>query len=170
MQLFLSLCIISYNYNNWCFTGETLIEGWTEVTASWKNEMTFIGLNSAGGTVQIGTLDGELGVSPMQLLLVALAGCTGIDIVSILQKKRLNLTDLQVRVRGKRASEYPMVWTDIHLTYLIWGEALQPKEVEQAIRLSKEKYCSVGIMLGKTAGITSEYHLYKPGENAELKE
>jgi putative redox protein len=142
-------------------------EGWTEIIASWKNEMTFIGQNSAGGTVQMGTLDGKPGVGPMTLLLVALAGCTGMDIVSILQKKRLNLTDLQVRVRGKRASEYPMVWTDIHLTYLIWGEALQPRDVEQAIRLSEEKYCSVGIMLGKDARITSEYHLLKPGENAE---
>jgi putative redox protein len=142
-------------------------EGWTEITAAWKNELTFIGLNSAGGTVQMGTLDGKAGVGPMQLLLVALAGCTGMDIVSILQKKRVNLTDLKARVRGKRSNEYPMVWTDIHLTYLIWGEALPPRDVEQAIRLSEEKYCSVGIMLGKTAKITSEYHLYKPGQDAE---
>jgi putative redox protein len=143
-----------------------MTEGWTEITASWEKDQAFTGLNSAGGTVQMGTLDGKPRVSPMQLLLVALAGCTGIDIVSILQKKRLNLTDLQVKVRGKRASEYPMIWTDIHLTYLVWGEALQPKDVEQAIQLSEEKYCSVGIMLGKVASITSEYHLYKPSENA----
>jgi len=144
-----------------------LSESWTEITASWKNDMTFIGLNSAGGTVQMGTLDGKPGVGPMQLLLVALAGCTGLDIVSILQKKRLNLSDLQVRVRGKRANEYPMVWTDIHLTYLIWGEAILPQDAEQAIRLSEEKYCSVGLMLGKVARITSEYHLLRPGEIAE---
>jgi putative redox protein len=144
-----------------------VIEGCTEITASWEKEQTFIGTDSAGGTVQMGTLDGKPGVGPMQLLLVALAGCTGMDIVSILQKKRLNLNDLQVRVRGKRAKEYPMIWTDIHLTYLFWGEALKPRDVEQAIQLSDQKYCSVGIMLGKAASITSEYHLYKPGENAE---
>ncbi len=144
-----------------------MTEGWKEITASWKKEHTFIGLNSTGGTVQMGTLDDKPGISPMQLLLVALAGCTGMDIVSILQKKRLDLTDLQVKVRGKRASEYPMIWSDIHLTYLIWGEALRPRDVEQAIQLSEEKYCSVGIMLGKVASITSEYHLYKSGENAE---
>jgi putative redox protein len=144
-------------------------EGWTEISASWKEESTFIGLNSAGATVQMGTLDGKPGVGPMQLLLHALAGCTGMDIVSILQKKRLKLTDLQVQVRGKRADEYPMVWMEIHLTYLIWGEALQPRDVEQAIRLSEEKYCSVGIMLGKTARITSEYHLYEPGEDAKTR-
>jgi putative redox protein len=144
-----------------------LSEGWTEITAAWKKDMTFIGQNSAGGAVQMGTLDDKPGVGPMQLLLVALAGCTGTDIVSILQKKRLKLTDLQVRVRGKRASEFPQVWTDIHLTYLIWGESIPPGDAEQAIRLSEDKYCSVGIMLGKTARITSEYHLLKPGDNAE---
>ena len=146
-----------------------MTEGWTEISASWKNEMAFTGQNSAGGTVQLGTLDEKPGISPMQLLLVALAGCTGMDILSILQKKHVDLTDLQVRVRGKRAIEYPMVWTDIHLTYMLWGEALQPRDAEQAIRLSEEKYCSVGIMLGKAARITSEYRLYKPGENAELR-
>ena len=143
-----------------------MTEGWTEITASWEKEQAFTGFNSAGGIVQMGTLDGKPGIGPMQLLLVALAGCTGIDIVSILQKKRLSMTNLQVKVRGKRASEYPLIWTEIHLTYLVWGEALQPKDVEQAIQLSEEKYCSVGIMLGKVASITSEYHIYKPGENA----
>lgn len=143
-----------------------MTEGWTEITADWKNEMTFVGQNSAGGTVQMGMLDGKPGIGPMSLLLVAVAGCTGMDIVSILQKKRLGLTDLQVRVRGRRDTGYPMIWTDIHLTYLIWGQDLPPRDVEQAIQLSEEKYCSVGIMLGKTARLTSEYHIMKPGENA----
>jgi putative redox protein len=145
------------------------LEGWTEISAVWNKEDTFIGQNQAGGTVQMGTLDGKPGVGPMQLLLVALAGCTGIDIVSILQKKRLQITDMQVQVRGKRASEYPMIWTDIHVTYLIQGAGIQPKDAEQAIRLSEEKYCSVGIMLGKAARITSEYRLIEQGENAELR-
>jgi putative redox protein len=142
-------------------------EGWIEITATWKNELTFVGQNAGGGTVQMGMLDGKPGISPMQLLLTAVAGCTGEDIVSILNKKKLKPTDMQVRVRGKRATDYPMVWTDIHLTYLIWGENIPPKDVEQAIRLSEEKYCSVGIMLGKAARITSEYHLLKPGEIAD---
>jgi putative redox protein len=141
----------------------------TEITVAWKNENTFFGQNSAGGTVQMGMLDEKPGFSPMQLLLVALAGCTGVDIVSILKKKHLHLSDLQVRVQGKRASDYPLIWTDIHITYLLWGTALQPKDVEQAIRLSEEKYCSVGIMLGKAARITSEYHLLEPGENTGLR-
>jgi len=147
--------------------GVLVTEGWTEINAILKNEITFVGQSPTGGTVQMGILDGKPGISPMQLLLVAVAGCTGEDIVSILKKKRLKPTDMQVRVRGKRATNYPMVWTDIHITYLIWGENLPPKDVEQAINLSEEKYCSVGIMLGKAARITSEYQLLKPVENAE---
>jgi putative redox protein len=144
-----------------------MTEVWTEVTTAWKDEMTFVGQNATGGTVQMGTSDSKPGIGPMQLLLVAAAGCTGMDIVSILQKKRVNLTDMQVRVRGKRADDYPMIWTDIHLTYLVWGEDIRPKDVEQAIQLSETKYCSVGIMLGKSAKITSEFHILKPGESAE---
>ena len=126
-------------------------DGWTEITANWKENMTFIGKNMAGGTVQMGTLDGKPGVGPMQLLLVGLAGCTGVDIVGILQKKRIHFTDMMVKVRAKRASDYPMIWTDIHTTYLVWGEDINPKDVEKAILLSEEKYCSVSIMLGKSA-------------------
>ncbi len=141
-------------------------EGLTEITATWNGEMTFTGQNAMGGTVQMGTLDGKPGVGPMQLLLVAVAGCTGVDVLSILQKKRVALTDMQVRVSGKRADDYPMIWTHIHTTYLIWGDGIKPKDVEQAIELSEKKYCSVGIMLGKSAKITSEYHILEPGEAA----
>ena len=102
----------------------------------------------------------------MQLLLVAIAGCTGIDIVSILQKKQADLTDMQVKVTGKRADDYPMIWTYIHITYLLWGKSIKAKDVEQAIDLSENKYCSVGIMLGKSAKISSEYKILKPGETA----
>ena len=144
-----------------------MTEGWTEVTAAWKDKSTFVGQNNDCGTIQMGTLDGKPGIGPMQLLLVAVAGCTGMDIVSILQKKHANLTDMQVRVRGKRADDYPMIWTDIHLIYLVWGEDIQPKDVEQAIQLSETKYCSVGIMLGKSAKISSEFQILKPGESAK---
>jgi putative redox protein len=146
-------------------TGELMDKTLTKISATWKGEMTFMGQNDAGGTVQMGTMDGQPGVGPMQLLLVALAGCTGMDILSTLQKKRAKLVDLQVRVSGERASDYPMIWTAIHISYLIWGAGINSKDVEQAIELSENKYCSVGIMLGKTSKITSEYHLLKSGEN-----
>ena len=144
-----------------------MYDSWIEITAAWKNELAFVGQDTTGATLQLGTLDGKPGFSPMHLLLIAVAGCTGMDIASILQKKRLALSDLQVQVRGKRARDYPMIWTDIHITYLVWGEAIQPKDVEQAIQLSEDKYCSVGLMLGKAARITSEYQILKPGEIAK---
>lgn len=137
----------------------------TEITATWKGEMGFVSQTAAEVTLQMGTLNGKPGISPMQLLLMAVAGCTGMDIVSILQKKRIELADMQVKVRGKRASDYPMIWTDIHITYLVWGKEIKSKDVEQAIQLSEDKYCSVGLMLGKSAKITSEYQILKPGES-----
>ncbi len=144
-----------------------MADGWTEVKATWKKELTFTGENASGGTVQMGPLDDEPGIGPMQLLLTALAGCTGIDIVSILQKKRINFSDFQVKVQGKRSPDYPKIWTDIHVTYIIWGNEIKKSDVEQAIRLSEEKYCSVSLMLKKASNISSEYKIYKPGENGD---
>jgi putative redox protein len=143
-----------------------MVEGWTELNTSWMQEMNFVSQNAAGGTVQMGTIDGKPGVGPMQLLLAAISGCTAMDIVSILQKKKIDLKDMKIRVRGHRANDYPMIWTEIHLDYMLWGKNIPPKDVEQAIHLSETKYCSVGIMLGQSARITSEYHIFEPGEIA----
>lgn len=106
---------------------------------------------------------GGSGVSPMEMLLLSLAGCTGIDIVSILKKKRQPLHDFRVRVRGKRAPTHPRRYTDIEVEYIVWGEGIEPKAVEQAIALSKEIYCSVSAMLSPTAKITTTYRVLKPG-------
>jgi putative redox protein len=169
MHLFRAVCILSklvtFFYDILTpVIGGTMSEDWTEITAAWKGDQTFIGQNSAGGSVQMGILDNKPGVGPMQLLLVALAGCTGTDIVSILLKKRLNLTDFQLMVRGLRSDDYPKIWTRIEVTYYLWGDNLLDKDVEQAIRLSEEKYCSVSAMLEKSAKISSTYKILKPGE------
>jgi putative redox protein len=95
------------------------------------------------------------GPSPIELLLVGLAGCTGMDALDILKKKRQDLRGLEVRVEGKRAETHPMVYADIDVTYIVRGAAVSPKAVDDAIRLSETKYCGAGIMLGKTAKITS---------------
>ena len=140
---------------------------WREVVAEWQGDLSFIGRNLTGGSVQMGTIDDQPGVSPMELLLVGVAGCTGMDIVSILQKKRLNLHQFQVKVRGKRAETYPKVYTEIQVTYLLWGEDLPPKAVEQAIELSEEKYCSASAMLRATARLESSYRIFAPGESGK---
>jgi len=135
-------------------------EEWTEITTTWKGDLTLLARNEAGGQVQMGEWNGQPGVGPMQLLLAALAGCTGMDVISILKKKRVALRDFHVRVRGKRAADHPRIWTDIHVTYLLWGRDIQAGDVEQAIRLSEEKYCSVGVMLRCAARVTSSYQIF----------
>ena len=135
-----------------------------EVVAEWRGGMAFEGKNSSGGRVQVGEFDGKPGIRPMELLLVGLAGCTGVDIVNILEKKRQKLSDFTVRVRGERAETHPKVYTKIRVEYYLWGEGLEPRAVEQAIQLSEDKYCSARAMLGAVAKITSQYHILAPGE------
>lgn len=141
-------------------------EVWKEVSAQWLGEMSFSGKNQTGGSIQMGTVDGKPGVSPMELLLLGMAGCTGIDIVHILGKKQLILDQFEVRARGRRADDYPQVYTEIEVEYLFWADELPAKAVEQAIQLSEEKYCSASAMLAQTAQIRSAYRILAPGESA----
>ncbi len=140
-----------------------MAEVWREIVAEWKGEIAFIGQNAAGATVQMGTLGDQPGISPMELLLMGVAGCTGMDIASILAKKREPLDALKVKVRGKRAETYPMIYTEIEILYLLWGDGLDPKAVEQAIQLSEEKYCSASAMMRGVAQIRSTYQILPPG-------
>lgn len=138
---------------------------WKEVSAQWAGETSFIGKNQTGGSVQMGSVDGKSGVSPMELLLMGLAGCTGMDIVHILGKKHITLDRFEVKARGKRAGDYPMVYTEIEIEYLLWAEVLSAKAVEQAIQLSEDKYCSASAILSKTAQIRSSYRILTPDED-----
>jgi len=142
---------------------------WREIEAEWKGGNTFIGRNPSGGTVQMGKLDELQGVSPMELILAGLAGCTGIDIVDILQKKHEPLKALKVIVRGRRAEDIPKIYKEIEITYLLWGDTIQAKSVEQAIRLSEEKYCSVSLMLKPVAEIRSSYRIFSGAEIEQSK-
>ncbi len=140
--------------------------GWREVSAAWTGKgLSFIGSNPAGGVVQMGELDGVPGIQPMELLLVSVAGCTGMDVVHILKnKKRLPIRDVRVQVRGKRREEYPQIYTEVHIHYDIWAdEAIAEKDVEQAIRLSQDKYCSASAILKATAALSYDYTLYTDG-------
>lgn len=142
-------------------------ENWKEVSAAWKGGMSFTAQNARGDIVEMATMSEASGVSPMELLLMGVAGCTGMDIVNILEKKREPLQDLRVHVAGKRADTYPMIYTDIKVTYYLWGEGLNVKAVEQAIQLSEEKYCSASAMLRTIAKFQSSYQILAPGERIE---
>jgi putative redox protein len=144
-----------------------MTENWKDVSVTWKGGMAFTGQNKRGDIVEMGTMDEPSGVSPMELLLLGVAGCTGMDVVNILEKKREPLQDLRVHVSGKRADTYPMIYTDIKVTYYLWGEGLNTKAIEQAIQLSEEKYCSASAMLRVAAKFQSSYHVLAPGEKIE---
>lgn len=102
----------------------------------------------------------------MEALLVALGGCTGMDVVSILQKMREPLEGLEVEIAGHRAEEHPRVYTDIEIRYSVRGEGLDPEKVRRAVELSAQRYCSVGNMLGKAARLS--YRVEVNGALAEI--
>lgn len=126
----------------------------TNAQATWIENQRFNGTSDSGHTIIV---DGDktAGNSPMELVLIGLCGCTGYDVVSILRKKREPFTSLEVRAQAERAKDQPSVYTEIRLIYRIGGKVSR-KAVEDAVRLSKEKYCSVSAMLQKTARITAQ--------------
>src|SRR5215467_6546876 len=124
----------------------------TEASAVWIDEQRFVGMASSGHAMVVDG-DKKTGSSPMELLLIGLCGCTGYDVVSILRKKREPFTSLEVRAQAERAADPPTVYTGIKLIYRVGGK-VSHKAVEDAVRLSEEKYCSVAATLHKTAKIT----------------
>ena len=124
-----------------------------EASMNWTDEDRFVGLASSRHSMVMDAGKEKTANSPMELVLLALCGCTASDVVGILRKKREPFTGLEVRAKGERADGYPAVYTSIHLTYLVRGQVSR-KAMEDAVRLSKERYCSVSAMLEKTAKIT----------------
>jgi putative redox protein len=131
--------------------------------SEWQRDDVFKGITENGNAV---TFDADAahahGPSPMEAVLMALCACTSVDVVSILQKKRQNLTALNVSANAEQAAAPPRVFTRIHLTYAVHGK-LSRKAVEDAVALSKNKYCSVSKMLEKSAAIEYEI-VYPDGE------
>ncbi len=126
----------------------------TNARATWIEKHRFNAVSDSGHTVVV---DGDktAGSGPMELVLIGLCGCTGYDVVSILEKKREPFTSLEVRAEAQRAPDPPSVYTEIRLIYRVGGKVSR-KAVEDAVRLSEKKYCSVSAMLEKTAKITTE--------------
>ena len=125
-----------------------------EAKAKWTDNHRFVAESSSGHAIVVDG-DKKTANSPMELVLVGLCGCTGYDVASILTKKREPFTSLEVRAEAERAVEPPTVYTQIKLIYKVGGR-VSHKAVEDAVRLSKEKYCSVSAMLEKTAKVSSE--------------
>ncbi|MBB4040797.1 putative redox protein [Microvirga flocculans] len=135
------------------------------------DSMMFVGESGSGHAV---VMDGapeyggrNLGIRPMEMLLIGLGGCTAFDVVQILRKGREKITDCDVEVTGERAETDPKVFTKIHIEYRVKGRDLAPTKVERAIQLSKEKYCSASIMLGAVAEITHSWTAIDEAQDTE---
>lgn len=126
--------------------------------AIWTDNERYLGEAGSHHAIVMDTATEKTAGTPMELVLIALCGCTASDVVGILRKKRGPFTRLEVTATGERASGYPAVYTEINLVYRIAGKVSR-KAVEDAVRLSKEKYCSVSAMLEKTAKITAKIEL-----------
>lgn len=124
-----------------------------EASVTWTDKDRYVGEATSRHSIVMDTASEKTANTPMELVLLALCGCTASDVVGILRKKREKFTGFEVRAKAERAEGYPAVYTSIHLTYVIRGQ-VSKKAMEDAVRLSKEKYCSVSAMLEKTAKIT----------------
>ena len=141
-------------------------------TVVWQEGMAFAATPGSGHAI---TLDASVedggqdkGSRPMELLLLGLGGCTGMDVISILRKKRQDVTGYEVRVRGERASDYPMVFTHIVVEHVVRGHNLSAEAVRRAVELSATRYCSAAAMLGKVARIEESYRVVEEAPDAKI--
>lgn len=125
-------------------------------TVRWISGKKFIGTDSTNHSVVLSTPDEGVGMKPSELLLVALASCTAVDVVEILQKKRIELSSLEISATGEQQTDPPWTFRKIHLLYRVSGKGLTEEAAELAVRLSEEKYCSVAATIRATAEITTE--------------
>ena len=132
----------------------------------WVEEATFIGESASGHAV---VMDGppesggrDLGIRPMEMVLLGMGGCTAFDVVMILKKARQPVTDCVVEMEAERATSEPKVFTRIHVHFIVTGNGLSDKQVARAVELSAEKYCSASIMLSKAVDITHDYVVLSP--------
>jgi putative redox protein len=130
----------------------------------WTDQERYIAEASSRHALVMDTAKDKTANTPMELVLIALCGCTASDVVGILRKKREPFTSLEVSADGERAQDYPAVYTEIKLKYRVGG-AISRKAMEDAVRLSKEKYCSVSAMLQKTAKISIEIEYLDAGQS-----
>jgi putative redox protein len=134
-----------------------------KATVKWLDHMSFVGESGSGHSV---VMDGppddggrNLGIRPMEMVLLGMGGCTAFDVVHILKRARQDIVDCHVELEAERATEIPKVFTKIHAHYIIKGKGLDAKKVERAITMTAEKYCSVSIMLANCVEITHDFEI-----------
>jgi len=120
----------------------------------WTDGLQFVGRAGKSPGIILDNAEGGSGPSPMQLVLIGVAGCTAMDVISIMQKKRVKVTEFSVNISGNRASQHPKRYETIQIEYVLKGTAIKPTAVEQAIQLSQTKYCSATASLNATISHT----------------
>lgn len=134
-----------------------------KAVVKWLDNMSFVGESESGHSV---VMDGapdsggrNLGVRPMEMVLLGMGGCTAFDVVLILKRQRQAISDCYVELSSERAEEAPKVFTKIHVHYVVKGKNLNEKKVARAVDMTAEKYCSVSIMLAKSVDVTHDYEI-----------
>jgi len=138
--------------------------GTSTTTVQWLSGKRFVGIDSTNHSVVLSSKDEGVGVKPSDMLLIALAACTAVDVVEILAKKRMPLDSMEIITTGEQDAEPPWTFRKIQLKYRLSGPGLTVKAVEQAIQLSEDKYCSVAATVRATAEITTEFEIICEGE------
>jgi putative redox protein len=134
-----------------------------KVRIKWVEGVSFVGESETGHAV---VMDGapenggrNIGMRPMEMLLIGMGGCTSFDVVTILKKARQPIVDCVAEIQAERADEIPKVFTKIHVHFVVTGDGLNAVQVERAVKLSAEKYCSASIMLSKSVEITHDFEI-----------
>ena len=145
-----------------------------DAKVSWQGKLTFTGTAASGFTVPLGTevsLGGDdNGFRPMELLLVGLAGCTAMDVIAILSKKRQDVTDFEVQVHARRAEEHPRVFTEATIEYQVTGRGVDEAALVRAIELSATRYCSAQAMFSKLMSMELKYSIYEDEGDGKRKQ
>lgn len=127
----------------------------------WKEKMQFVGQAGDSPSVILDNSDGKTGPTPMEMFLMGIAGCTAMDVISIMRKRRAEVTGFQVNITGERAEDHPKRYTKIFIEFVLEGKGLTPKDVERSIELSSTKYCSASASV--TAPIETSYRIVENG-------
>jgi putative redox protein len=128
-------------------------------TVKWTGSKTFIGIDSTSHSVVLSTPSDGIGLKPSELLLLAVASCSAVDVVEILNKKRMPLTAMEISVTGEQDQDPPWTFRKIHMHFCVQGKNLTEKAVFQAIELAEEKYCSVAATIRATVEITFDFEI-----------
>ena len=128
-----------------------------KATVKWVEDELFLGTSPSGHTLMLDTNGGNLAPSPLENILISLGCCSSVDVISILQKARQDVTDCVVEVTGTRVDSVPKLFSDIHLHFIVTGKDIKEKHLIRAVALSADKYCSVAQMLNAKVTITHDY-------------